>query len=112
MSTKDGTLLINIIVETSASPLFTAERIQPEFSSFSIFLDDKLKRAVHTMPEVPWTQIQNIIMTLGVSKINVNKAWIQAKIHAEPPAKHLLPTSGAGCPRDTAYDVTVKPPRY
>ena len=47
-------LLINIIVETSASPLFTTERIQPEFSSFSIFLDDKkLKRTVHTMPEVP-----------------------------------------------------------
>ena len=47
-------LLINIIVETSASPLFTTERIQPEFSSFSIILDDiKLKRTVHTMPEVP-----------------------------------------------------------
>ena len=26
------------------------------------------------------------------------------------PANNLLPTSGAGCPRDTAYDVTVKPP--
>ena len=46
-------LLINI-GETSASPLFTTERIQPEFSSFSIFLDDnKLNRAAHTMPEVP-----------------------------------------------------------
>ena len=47
-------LLINIIGETSASPLFTTERIQPEYSSFSIFLDDnKLNRAAHTMPEVP-----------------------------------------------------------
>ena len=50
MSTKDG---LNIIVETSASPLYTTECIQPEFSSFSIFVDDnKLKRAVHRMPEL------------------------------------------------------------
>ena len=35
------------------------------------------------MPEVP-TQIQNIIMILRVSKMTVNKAWIQSKIHAEP----------------------------
>ena len=54
MSTKDGYKLINIIVETSASTVFTTECIQPEFSSFSIFVDDnKLKRAVLTMPEVP-----------------------------------------------------------
>ena len=53
MFTKDGTLLINIIVETSASPQLNVH-IQPEFSSFSIFVDDnKLKRAVHTMPELP-----------------------------------------------------------
>ncbi len=53
-------LIINIIVETSASPLFTTERIQPEFSSFSIFLDDdKLKRAVHTIPEVLHTSMEH-----------------------------------------------------
>ena len=34
------------------------------------------------------------------------------KIHAEPPTKNLLPTSGAGRPRDTACDVTVKPSQY
>ena len=49
-------------------------------------------------------------MILCVSQINVNKACIQAKYTRGTPAKTLLPTSGAGRPRDTAYDVTVKPP--
>ena len=93
---------------TLASPLFTTECIQPEFSSFFIFLNDhKLKQAVHTMPEVA-APIQNIIMILYVSKMNANKEWIPA--HAQPPATNLLPSSGARRPRDPAYDVTVKPP--
>ena len=55
---KKRRLIINIIVETSASPLFTTERIQPEVSSFTNYLDDnKLKRDVHTMPEVLHTSI-------------------------------------------------------
>ena len=41
-----------------------------------------------------------------MSKMNVNKALIQSK----NTAKNLLPTSGAGCQRDMAYDITVKPP--
>ena len=104
-------LIINIIVETSpASPQFTTERIQPEFSSFSLFLDDnKLKRAVHTMPEVLHTSIEHnhdIVCEQNEYKQGMNPG----KIHADPPTKNLLPTSGAGRPRDMACDVTVKLP--
>ena len=51
---------------TWASPLFTTERSQPKFSSFSLFLyDKKIKRAVHTMPNVPRTNTEHSHVLVG-----------------------------------------------
>ena len=96
-------LIINIIVETSASPLFTTDHIQPEFSSVSILLDDNKQKRDETSTQ--WerypTPIQNKIMILSVSKMNENDAWIQPKYTRSPPATNLLPTSGDS--RTTAW---------
>ena len=70
----------------------TTERIQPEFSSFSPFLDNKLKRAVHTMPEVPRTHREHkhdLVCDQNECKQGMNPAKItrgarQPKIFCQP----------------------------
>ena len=66
-----------VIVEPSASPLFTTDHIQPEFSSFSLFLDDnKLKRAVHTPHNARGTPYQY--------RTECKQGMNPGKIHAKP----------------------------
>ena len=76
-------LIINIVVETSASPLFTTDHIQPEFSPFSLFLDDnKQKQDVHTMREIPHTKTEKN-HDLVCKQNEWKQCMYPAKIHAK-----------------------------